>query len=51
MFQSRGRLGTLDRVSPGMSDFEIRITVSSSQPTPLRLEKFKATGFGSRVRR
>jgi hypothetical protein len=51
VFQNRGRLGTLDEVPPGTSDFEIRITVSSSQPTPLRLEKFKATGFGSRVRR
>jgi hypothetical protein len=51
MFQNRGRLGTLDEVPPGVSDFEIRITVSSSQPTPLRLEKFKAAVFGSRVRR
>jgi hypothetical protein len=51
VFQNRGRLGTVEEIPPGISDFEIRITVSSSQPTPLRLEKFKATGFGSRVRR
>jgi hypothetical protein len=36
-------------VPPGISDFEIRISVSTNQPTPLRLEKFKASGFTSSV--
>ena len=48
--ENRGRIGTIPEVPPGVSDFEIRISVSASQPTPLTLEKFKASGFASKVR-
>jgi hypothetical protein len=48
--QNRTRLGTIEEVPLGVSDFEIRISVSANQPTPLKLEQFKASGFASRVR-
>jgi hypothetical protein len=48
--QNRTRLGTIEEVPVGVSDFEIRISVSANQPTPLKLEQFKAAGFSSRVR-
>jgi hypothetical protein len=50
VFQNRGRVGTLPEVPPGVSDFEIRITVSENQPAPLQLKQFKAAGFTHRVR-
>ncbi len=50
VFQNRTRLGTIEEVPLGVSDFEIRISVSANQPTPLKLEQFKASGFSSRVR-
>lgn len=50
VFQNRGRVGTLPEVPPGASDFEIQITVSANQPTPLQLKKFKASGFSGKVR-
>lgn len=49
ILQNRGRLGSIPEVPPGVSDFEIRISVPSNQPTPLRLKQFKATGFTARV--
>ncbi|HIK37699.1 MAG: hypothetical protein NZ901_03520 [Geminocystis sp.] len=49
ILQNRGRLGSIAEVPPGVSDFEIRISVPSNQPTPLRLQQFKATGFTARV--
>ncbi len=48
--ENRGRVGTITEVPPGVSDFEIRISVSASQPTPLTLKQFKASGFASKVR-
>ena len=48
--ENRGRIGTIPEVPPGVSDFEIRISVSASQPTPLSLKQFKASGFASKVR-
>ncbi|NEP56603.1 MAG: hypothetical protein F6K31_06205 [Symploca sp. SIO2G7] len=51
VMQNRTRLGSIDEVPPGVSDFEIRITVSPSQPKPLQLKQFKASGFTGRVRR
>lgn len=51
VMQNRTRLGSIDEVPPGVSDFELRITVSSSQPTPLQLKQFKASGFTGKVRR
>ncbi|NET62435.1 MAG: hypothetical protein F6K47_41960 [Symploca sp. SIO2E6] len=51
VMQNRNRLGSIEEVPPGVSDFELRITVSSSQPTPLQFKQFKASGFTGRVRR
>lgn len=47
--QNRSRLGALAEVPPGVSEFELRISVPSNQPTPLKLKQFKATGFTSKV--
>lgn len=47
--QNRSRLGSIPEVPPGVSDFELRISVAANQPTPLKLEKFKASGFSSKV--
>jgi hypothetical protein len=51
VLQNRTRLGSIDEVPPGVSDFELRITVPSNQPTPLQLKQFKAAGFTGKVRR
>ncbi|MCL1475880.1 hypothetical protein [Argonema antarcticum] len=51
VMQNRTRLGAIDEVPPGVSDFELRITVSANQPTPLKLKQFKAAGFTGLVRR
>ncbi|MCL1467230.1 hypothetical protein [Argonema galeatum] len=51
VMQNRTRLGAIDEVPPGVSDFELRITVSVNQPTPLKLKQFKAAGFTGLVRR
>lgn len=51
ILQNRTRLGSIDQVPPGSSDFELRITVPANQPTPLKLEQFKASGFTGQVRR
>ncbi|MBE9167922.1 hypothetical protein IQ238_10460 [Pleurocapsales cyanobacterium LEGE 06147] len=50
VMENRGRVGTIVEVPPGVSDFEIRISVPANQPTPLKLEQFKASGFADRVR-
>jgi len=49
--QNRTRLGAIDEVPVGVGDFELRITVPANQPTPLKLEQFKASGFSGQVRR
>jgi hypothetical protein len=49
--QNRNRLGSIDEVPPGISDFELRISVPANQPTPIKLEQFKASGFTGKVRR
>jgi hypothetical protein len=49
--QNRTRLGSIAEVPPGVSDFEVRISVPANQPTPLKLEQFKASGFAGNVRR
>lgn len=51
VMQNRTRLGLISEVPPGVSDFELRVSVPENQPTPLKLEQFKAAGFGGRVRR
>lgn len=51
VLQNRTRLGSIDEVPPGVSNFEFRISVPANQPTPLQLKQFKATGFTGPVRR
>lgn len=51
VMQNRTRLGSIPEVPPGVSDFEMRITVASNQPEPLKLKQFKAAGFGAQVRK
>lgn len=51
IMQNRTRLGSIEEVPPGVSDFELRITVPANQPTPLQLKQFKASGFTGKVRR
>lgn len=51
VMQNRTRLGAIDEVPPGSSDFALRITVPANQPAPLKLEQFKAAGFAGKVRR
>lgn len=51
IMQNRTRLGSIEEVPPGISDFDLRITVPANQPTPLKLEQFKASGFEGKVRR
>jgi hypothetical protein len=46
---NRSRVGSIDVVPPGDSNFEVRISVAANQPTPLKLEKFKASGFAGKV--
>ena len=48
---NRTRLGAIDEVPPGVSEFELQIMVPASQPLPLQLKQFKASGFTGRVRR
>lgn len=48
---NRTRLGNIEEVPPGISDFELRITVPANLATPLKLEQFKAAGFAGKVRR
>ena len=51
VMENRTRLGSIEEIPPGVSDFEIRISVAANQPTPLELKQFKATGFTGKVRR
>lgn len=49
VLQNRTRIGAIPEVPPGVSDFELRISVPSNQPTPLKIKQLKATGFSSKV--
>ena len=51
VMQNRGRLGSIDTVPPGISDFELRISIPSNLEPPLQLKQFKASGFTSRIGR
>lgn len=51
VLENRTRLGSIDEVPPGVSDFELRISVAANQPAPLQLKQFKAAGFTGKVRR
>ncbi|MEM9137964.1 MAG: hypothetical protein AAGB01_11545 [Cyanobacteria bacterium P01_F01_bin.42] len=47
--QNRNRLGAIPYVPQGESEFELRVTVPGTMKLPLRLDKFKASGFASSV--
>lgn len=47
----RTRLGAIEEVPPGETPFAIRISVPVTNPLPLELAQFKASGFAGRVRR
>ena len=49
-FENRGRIGTIEEIPPGTSDFSIQVSVPANQPTPLKLKNFKASGFAGKVR-
>ncbi|MEA5510220.1 hypothetical protein VB715_10645 [Crocosphaera sp. UHCC 0190] len=49
ILQNRSRVGSIPEVPPGVSEFELRISVPSDQPTPLKLKQFKASGFTTKV--
>ncbi|MHC5612664.1 MAG: biotin carboxylase [Nostoc sp.] len=51
VMQNRTRLGSIAEVPPGISDFELRISVPANQPLPLKLKQFKAAGFSGQVRK
>lgn len=51
VMENRNRVGLIEEVPPGISDFQIRISVAKNQPTPLKLEQFKAAGFSGKVRK
>lgn len=51
VMQNRTRLGSIPEIPPGVSDFELRISVPANQPEPLQLKQFKASGFSGKVRR
>ncbi|WP_199247917.1 hypothetical protein [[Phormidium] sp. ETS-05] len=46
---NRTRLGNIEVVPPGVSNFELRISVAANLPTPLSLKNFKARGFAGNV--
>lgn len=51
VLQNRTRLGSIAEIPPGISDFELRISIPANQPTPLKLKQFKAAGFSGQVRK
>ena len=51
VMKNRYRLGGIEYVPAGESEFSFRVSVPAVQRAPLRLEKFKASGFASKVRR
>jgi hypothetical protein len=49
VLQNRTRVGAIPEIPPGVSKFELRISVAANQPTPLKLKQFKAAGFSGTV--
>jgi hypothetical protein len=47
----RARLGALEQIPTGKSEFQIMIAIPAEQPEPLELKQFKASGFAGKVRR
>jgi hypothetical protein len=50
VLQNRSRVGLIEKIPPGTSDFEMRISVPSNTSMPLQLKKFKAAGFTTKIR-
>jgi hypothetical protein len=50
VLQNRSRVGLIEKVPPGASNFEMRISVPSNTSMPLQLKKFKAAGFTTKIR-
>ncbi|MEM9216630.1 MAG: hypothetical protein AAGD25_20065 [Cyanobacteria bacterium P01_F01_bin.150] len=48
---NRTRLGGIDEVPPGVSEFDLRVSVAEEQPLPLQLKQFRGSGFTGKVRR
>lgn len=51
MIQNRTRLGSIAEIPPGVSNFEMRLSVPANQPLPLQLKQFKAAGFAAQIRK
>ena len=47
----RARLGAVEEIPTGKSNFQIMVAVPAEQPEPLELKQFKASGFAGKVRR
>jgi hypothetical protein len=50
VLQNRSRVGLIEKIPPGSSDFEMRISIPSNLRTPLQRKKFKASGFTTKIR-
>jgi hypothetical protein len=50
IMENRTRLGSIEVVPAGVSDFEMRMSIPKELPPPLTLEQFKASGFSTKVR-
>jgi hypothetical protein len=50
VMENRTRLGAIEEVPPGITPFEMRMTIPKELVPPLRLEQFKASGFSTKVR-
>ncbi|PSB02166.1 hypothetical protein [Merismopedia glauca] len=50
ILENRTRIGSIEELPPGTSDFQLRISVPSNMPTPLQLKQFKASAFSSSVK-
>jgi hypothetical protein len=47
----RTRLGAVDEIPAGQSEFSLIVAIPADQPEPLDLKQFKASGFAGKVRR
>lgn len=47
----RARLGAVEEIPTGKSNFQIMVAIPAEQPEPLELKQFKASGFAGKVRR
>ncbi len=49
VIQNRSRIGSIDEIPPGISNFSVRISVPADQAQPFKLKNFKSSGFSSPV--